>query len=75
MCFTNVCCECSARCQHDNYREIMCFTNVCCECSARCQHDNFRTIMVRDGNAANTQAKHDASPTAFYNVFGDVMEQ
>jgi ureidoacrylate peracid hydrolase len=49
---------------------------VCCESSARdANMTNFRTIMVSDGNAANTQAKHDASPTAFYNVFGDVMEQ
>ncbi len=42
---------------------------------------NFRTVMVSDGNAmvsdgnaANTQAEHDASLTAFYNVFGDVMD-
>jgi ureidoacrylate peracid hydrolase len=35
---------------------------------------NFRTVMVSDGNAANTQEEHDASLTAFYNVFGDVMD-
>jgi len=35
---------------------------------------NFRTIMVSDGNAANSQAEHDASLTAFYNTFGDVMD-
>jgi ureidoacrylate peracid hydrolase len=35
---------------------------------------NFRTVMVSDGNAANSQAEHDASLTAFYNVFGDVMD-
>jgi ureidoacrylate peracid hydrolase len=35
---------------------------------------NFRAIMVSDGNAANTQAEHDASLAAFYNVFGDVMD-
>jgi ureidoacrylate peracid hydrolase len=50
-------------------------TNVCCESSARdANMTNFRTIMVSDGNAANTQAEHDASLTAFYNVFGDVMD-
>ena len=35
---------------------------------------NFRTIMVSDGNAASSQQEHDASLTAFYNVFGDVMD-
>jgi ureidoacrylate peracid hydrolase len=50
-------------------------TNVCCESSARdAAMLNFRTIMVSDGNAASTQAEHDASLTAFYNVFGDVMD-
>ena len=50
-------------------------TNVCCESSARdASMLNFRTVMVSDGNAANTQAEHDASLTAFYNVFGDVMD-
>lgn len=50
-------------------------TNVCCESSARdAMMTNFRTIMVSDGNAAATQAEHDASLTAFYNVFGDVMD-
>src|SRR6266852_6027215 len=50
-------------------------TNVCCESSARdAMMLNFKTIMVSDGNAANTQAEHDASLTAFYNVFGDVMD-
>src|SRR5437868_949183 len=33
---------------------------------------NFKTIMLSDGNAAITQAEHDAALTAFYNVFGDV---
>jgi ureidoacrylate peracid hydrolase len=45
-------------------------TNVCCESSAR----DFRTIMVSDGNAALSQEEHDASLTAFYNTFGDVMD-
>jgi ureidoacrylate peracid hydrolase len=50
-------------------------TNVCCESSARdASMLNFRTIMVSDGNAAGSQAEHDASLTAFYNVFGDVMD-
>jgi len=35
---------------------------------------NFKTIMLSDGNAAITQAEHDAALTAFYNVFGDVMD-
>jgi ureidoacrylate peracid hydrolase len=50
-------------------------TNVCCESSARdASMLNFRTIMVSDGNAAHGQSEHDASLTAFYNVFGDVMD-
>lgn len=50
-------------------------TNVCCESSARdANMTNFRAIMVSDGNAANSQEEHDASLTAFYNVFGDVMD-
>jgi ureidoacrylate peracid hydrolase len=35
---------------------------------------NFRTIMVSDGNAALSQELHDASLTAFYLTFGDVMD-
>jgi ureidoacrylate peracid hydrolase len=50
-------------------------TNVCCESSARdAAMLNFRTVMVSDGNAASTQREHDAALTAFYNVFGDVMD-
>ena len=50
-------------------------TNVCCESSARdANMTNFRTIMVSDGNAALTREEHDASLTAFYNTFGDVMD-
>jgi ureidoacrylate peracid hydrolase len=50
-------------------------TNVCCESSARdANMTNFRTIMVSDANAANSQEEHEASLTAFYNVFGDVMD-
>jgi ureidoacrylate peracid hydrolase len=50
-------------------------TNVCCESSARdAMMTNFKTIMVSDGNAAMTQDEHDAALTAFYNIFGDVMD-
>jgi ureidoacrylate peracid hydrolase len=50
-------------------------TNVCCESSARdANMTNFRTIMVSDGNAASTREEHDASLSAFYNIFGDVMD-
>jgi ureidoacrylate peracid hydrolase len=50
-------------------------TNVCCESSARdANMTNFRTIMVSDGNAAASQAEHDASLVAFYATFGDVMD-
>jgi len=50
-------------------------TNVCCESSARdANMTNFRTIMVSDGNAALSREEHDASLTAFYNTFGDVMD-
>ncbi|MGE0260180.1 MAG: isochorismatase family protein [Alphaproteobacteria bacterium] len=50
-------------------------TNVCCESSARDANMlNFRTIMVSDGNAALSQAEHDAALTAFYATFGDVMD-
>ena len=35
---------------------------------------NFRVVMVSDGNAAMTQAEHEASLTAFYLTFGDVMD-
>lgn len=50
-------------------------TNVCCDSSARdASMMNFRTVMVSDANAAVTQALHDAALTAFYNIFGDVMD-
>jgi ureidoacrylate peracid hydrolase len=50
-------------------------TNVCCESSARdANMMNFRTVMVSDGNAALSQQEHEASLTAFYNTFGDVMD-
>jgi ureidoacrylate peracid hydrolase len=50
-------------------------TNVCCESSARdANMTNFRTVMVSDGNAALTQREHEASLSAFYATFGDVMD-
>ncbi|MDR3535240.1 MAG: cysteine hydrolase [Acetobacteraceae bacterium] len=50
-------------------------TNVCCESSARdAMMSNFRVVMVSDANAASTQAEHEASLTAFYLTFGDVMD-
>src|SRR5437870_7957251 len=50
-------------------------TNVCCESSARdANMMNFRTVMVSDGNAALSETEHNASLTAFYNTFGDVMD-
>jgi ureidoacrylate peracid hydrolase len=49
-------------------------TNVCCESSARdAMMMNFKTVMVSDGNAAANDAEHNASLTAFYLTFGDVM--
>ncbi len=49
-------------------------TGVCCESTARdAMMLNFRTIMVSDGNAAMTDADHNASLANFYLSFGDVM--
>ena len=49
-------------------------TNVCCESTARdAMMRNFRTIMVTDGNSAQTDELHNASLTAFYLKFGDIM--
>ncbi|HXW29054.1 MAG TPA: isochorismatase family protein [Xanthobacteraceae bacterium] len=50
-------------------------TNVCCESSARdAMMLNFKTIMVSDGDAARTDAEHNATLASFYSVFGDVMD-
>jgi ureidoacrylate peracid hydrolase len=50
-------------------------TNVCCESSARdAMMLNFKTVMVSDGNAARSDAEHNATLAAFYAVFGDVMD-
>ncbi|MGH7087764.1 MAG: isochorismatase family protein, partial [Stellaceae bacterium] len=49
-------------------------TNVCCESSARdAMMMNFKTVMATDGNAAANDAEHNASLTAFYLTFGDIM--
>ena len=49
-------------------------TNVCCESTARdAMMLNFKTVMVTDGNAANTDADHNAALSNFYLTFGDIM--
>lgn len=49
-------------------------TGVCCESTARdAMMLNFATIMVSDGNACETDEEHNASLSAFYRNFGDVM--
>jgi ureidoacrylate peracid hydrolase len=49
-------------------------TGVCCESTARdAMMLNFKAIMVTDGNAAMTDADHNASLANFYLSFGDVM--
>jgi ureidoacrylate peracid hydrolase len=49
-------------------------TGVCCESTARDgMMLNFRTIMVTDGNAAMSDADHNASLISFYQMFGDIM--
>lgn len=49
-------------------------TGVCCESTARdAMMLNFRSVMVTDANAAMTDADHNASLTAFYLSFGDVL--
>ena len=49
-------------------------TNICCESTARdAMMRNFRTIMVTDANAAMTDEMHNASLSAFYVRFGDIM--
>ncbi len=51
-----------------------CVTNTCCESTARdAMMRNFRTVMIADGNAARTDAAHNASLLNFNLSFGDVM--
>jgi ureidoacrylate peracid hydrolase len=48
-------------------------TNVCCESSARdAMMLNYRLIFVSDGNAALSDAEHNATLTSILRVFGDV---
>ena len=48
-------------------------TGVCCESTARdAMMLNYQTIMVTDGNAAYSDAEHNAALTAFYASFGDI---
>jgi ureidoacrylate peracid hydrolase len=49
-------------------------TGSCCESTARdAMMLNYATIMVSDANACATDEEHNASLTAFYRNFGDVM--
>ena len=49
-------------------------TNICCESTARdAMMRNFRTLMITDANAAMNDDMHNASLTAFYARFGDIM--
>jgi ureidoacrylate peracid hydrolase len=49
-------------------------TPVCCETTARdAMMLNFRSVLVTDGNAAMTDADHNASLIAFYLSFGDIL--
>lgn len=48
-------------------------TNVCCESTARdARALGFRVIMAADGNAARTDAEHNATLHVIYRSFGDV---
>jgi len=49
-------------------------TGVCCESTARdAMMLNYKVVMVTDGNAAYNDEEHNASLTAFYATFGDIM--
>lgn len=49
-------------------------TNVCCESTARDANMlNFKTIMVSDGNAARSDAEHNATLSNLFGLFADVM--
>lgn len=49
-------------------------TNICCDSSARdAMMRNFHVVMVADGNAALSDADHNASLTALAQTFADVM--
>ena len=49
-------------------------TNVCCESTARdAMQMNYRVIFVADGNAASTDAEHNATLSNMAAIFADVM--
>jgi ureidoacrylate peracid hydrolase len=49
-------------------------TSVCCESTARdAMMRNFKVIMVSDGNATHSDADHNASLAALFQVFADVQ--
>ena len=49
-------------------------TNVCCESTARdAMQMNYKVIFVADGNAAMTDAEHNATLNNMLNLFADVM--
>ena len=49
-------------------------TNVCCESTARdAMQRNFKVIFVADGNAALTDAEHNATLCNMIGLFADVM--
>jgi ureidoacrylate peracid hydrolase len=49
-------------------------TNVCCESTARdAMQMNYKVIFVADGNAASTDAEHNATLSNMASLFADVM--
>jgi ureidoacrylate peracid hydrolase len=49
-------------------------TNVCCESTARdAMQMNYKIIFVADGNAALTDAEHNATLNNMVALFADVM--
>jgi ureidoacrylate peracid hydrolase len=49
-------------------------TNVCCESTARdAMQMNYKVIFMADGNAANTDAEHNATLNNMAALFADVM--
>ena len=49
-------------------------TNVCCESTARdTMQMNYKVIFVADGNAALTDAEHNATLNNMVTLFADVM--
>jgi ureidoacrylate peracid hydrolase len=49
-------------------------TNVCCESTARdAMQMNYKVIFIADGNAASTDAEHNATLSNMASLFADVM--